>query len=51
MQNSSKTLLKEKGRKSKWQYHNRKSGGILPGDTETLISLFKDQLIYKRKAG
>jgi hypothetical protein len=38
-------------RQWKWKYHKRKSGGILPGNMEALTSLFKDQLIYKGKAG
>jgi hypothetical protein len=45
LQSSSKTLLKEKERRSKKSHGKRKSSGLLPGGTEALISLFKDKFI------
>jgi hypothetical protein len=45
LQNSNKTLLKEKGRKSKRKHHKRKGGGLLPCSTTALTNIFKDQFI------
>jgi hypothetical protein len=36
-------FIEEKERKSKRKYHKRRSGGLLPGGIEALLSLFKDQ--------